>query len=413
MVLPCLRGVIGNWVYYSSLMTAKQVAEWIIESKKIRESASIDEDLQRTLKDRTAGIAKYLLNQDSRFFNSIIVGVFEGVPDWYEFQLGSHPRLALEEAEEEYLKDSIGFLVFNGTEKMFAIDGQHRAAGIEIAYKQDQKAVKSKQELTEDQFSVLFVAHIDDAPGMKRTRKLFSDININAKPVAQGDRIKIDEENLNAVVTRRLYANYPAFQKKVGDGNLISLTENAKLDNDDITHFTNLLALYNVCMVLRGLYKKIPKTNEWDEDNVTPFYKIVEEFFDKSTSKIKDLKSYFVDSSLTIKKARIKNKYLMFRPVGLKLLARLYVHFHSKQNLDWYFKNINKINFVFPESPLNKVLWNNGKMEAKAKNQSVAFQLCLYLLNQLGDEEEEQLRTNYREVLKAPKEDLPVKLVKA
>jgi DNA sulfur modification protein DndB len=413
MVLPCLRGVIGDWVYYSSLMTAKQVSEWVIEAKKIREAATLDEELQRDLKERKKGIAKYLLSQDSRFFNSIIIGVFEGVPDWYEFEFGSNSRLPLDANEAEYLKDSVGFLVFDGTEKMFAIDGQHRVAGIEIAYGQDQEKQKELQKLNEDQFSVLLVAHIDDIPGMKRTRKLFSDININAKPVAQGDRIKIDEQNLNAVVTRRLYAKYPKFQKKVGDGNLISLTENAKLDNDDITHFTNLLGLYNVCKTLRGLYKKVSKTNEWDEVNAVPFYDVTEKFFDETIANVNDFKSYFIDKTLTLQKARTKNSYLLFRPIGLRLLARLYVYFEGRQNVSLLFERINNISFIFPKSPLNKILWNNGRIEAKAKNQSVAFYLCLHLLGQLGSEETEVLRVDYQEILKDPEAVLPKKLFKA
>ena len=29
LTLPCLRAVVGDWVYYSSVMTAKQIAECI------------------------------------------------------------------------------------------------------------------------------------------------------------------------------------------------------------------------------------------------------------------------------------------------------------------------------------------------------------------------------------------------
>ena len=46
IVLPTLRGVIGDWVYYSSLMTAKQVSEWILSAKEIREAKSLDEIAQ-------------------------------------------------------------------------------------------------------------------------------------------------------------------------------------------------------------------------------------------------------------------------------------------------------------------------------------------------------------------------------
>lgn len=77
LILPCLRGVIGDWVYYSSLMTASQINDWIQTAKDIREAKSLDEELQRDLKERKKDIAKYLLNDKSRFFNSIIVGILE------------------------------------------------------------------------------------------------------------------------------------------------------------------------------------------------------------------------------------------------------------------------------------------------------------------------------------------------
>ena len=407
MVLPCLRGVIGDWVYYSTVMTAKQVAEWIMPAKDIREAKILDEVLQRDLKERKKDIAKYLLTQESRFFNSIIVGVFEGIPDWYEFKFGNHPRLELSEKEISYLKESIGFLTFNGDEKMFAIDGQHRVAGIEIAYSQDTKSKNPR--LKDDQFSIIFLAHIDDKPGMKRTRKLFSDININAKPVAQGDRIKIDEESLSAIVTRKLYTSYSYFN----EGNLISLTESAKLDEDDNENFTNLLGLFNTCKILRSLYKKAKNTHEWEEINAVGFYEVVEDFFNCITSGINDLRLFFIEKKLTIKSARAKNKYLLYRPIGLKLIAKIYVFYYKNNKIDSFLSDINKISFVFPDSPYDKILWNQGKMEVRGKNQKLAYQLSLYLLNNLQDIEVNDLLQIYREVLKNQEVELPEKILKA
>jgi len=192
MYLPCLRGVLGNWVYYSTLMTSQQITEWVKPAKEIRESKVLDDYLQRDLKERRKSIAEYLLNDEFRFFNSIIVGVFGGAPEWIEFDVSKF-KLHVSDTEINLSEDSMGVLVFDGDEEMFAIDGQHRVAGIQIASKKDQLTSIENQKLKDDQFSVVFVAHIDDESGKKRTRKLFSDINKNAKPVAAGDKIKIDE----------------------------------------------------------------------------------------------------------------------------------------------------------------------------------------------------------------------------
>jgi len=402
LVLPCLRGLIGDWIFYSTLMSAKQISEWVMPVKNIREAKTLDQELQRSLKERKKAIARYLLTDNNRFFNSIIVGVFGELPDWFEFDLKKAQGI-IPSNQQENIKHSVGLMVFNNSEKMFAIDGQHRVAGIEIAVREDKNEI-----LIDDQFSVIFVAHIDDADGMKRTRKLFSDINKNAKPVSGGDKIIIDEENLSAMVARRIYAEYPYFK----NGKLISLTELSSLDKDDIEHFTNLLNLYNINKILKRLFRKTPKTQDWDEINVTNFKKVVIEFYDYIFKNITEYSEFFVTKKIDLKKARDNNMYMLFRPVGLKLVAQLYVYFKLKYpDLEKFKANINKINFVFPESPFNLILWNNGKMESKEANQKIAFDLSLYLLNEMSEEQTDELLQKYRDALKNPVANLPNKLV--
>lgn len=404
LILPCLRGVIGNWVYYSSLMNTKQISEWILPAKDIRETKSLDEILQRDLKERRKKIADYLLKDDSRFFNSIIVGVFGNAPNWVEFDLSKAKDLIGSDHEQEYIKDSIGLLAFNGDEKMFAIDGQHRVSGIQIANIEESKIPIEEQILKDDQFSVIFIAHIDDEKGRKRTRKLFSDINKKAVSVAEGDKIKIDEEDICAIVTRKLYANYDYFQ----GGEIISLTENAKLEANDNQHFTNLLGLHSTNKILKSLFKKKAKTLGWEIENVDLFYPIIKEFYDFIILNVKEYKYYFTDKTLSINDARKNNAYLLFRPIGLKLLAKLYVfYFKLDGGLDKLKTHMNDIGFIFPDSPLNKVLWNNGKMEAKDANQKIAFDLCIYLLGDLQDVQVPILLNRYREILKNPDAILP------
>lgn len=69
LILPCLRGVLGDWVYYSSLMTAQQIAKYIKPVKDIREAKRLDEILQRDLKSRRTAIAKYLLMFSKVYLN--------------------------------------------------------------------------------------------------------------------------------------------------------------------------------------------------------------------------------------------------------------------------------------------------------------------------------------------------------
>jgi len=373
LILPCLRGVIGDWVYYSTLMNAEQISKWIQTAKDIREAKSLDEELQRDLSERKKQIASYLLKDKSRFFNSIIVGIFEGVPDWREFDLSQAKNEYSDQFNSDYIKDSIGLMIFDGSEKMFAIDGQHRVAGIQLAYEED---LKKKNILIDDQFSVIFVAHVDDATGMRRTRKLFSDINKNAKAVAKKDKIIIDEQEISSIVTRRILSESQYFNSS----QLISLSESTNLESDDTTHFTNITNLYDVVKIIKGIFK-IPKgTNEWDENNVIKLKNLVSEFLDTIISSKNEYISFFINKDISLSELRNNNAYLLFRPIGFTMIAKIYVEFYKTDDLDFFKKNINKISYVFPQSPFNKISWNNGKMDTKGTTQKLMVDLTLYLL---------------------------------
>jgi DNA sulfur modification protein DndB len=397
IALPCLRGVIGNWVYYSSLMNAKQISESVSTVKEIREANSLDEVLQRKLKERKHDIGRYLLNNDSRFFNSIILGVFDGVPDWIEFDLTGRFEEVLNSSDIENSESSMGIMVFEGNEKIFAIDGQHRVEGIKIALE------KNFEEIKDDQYSVLFIAHIDDEEGRKRTRRLFSDINTNAKPVSKGDRIIIDEDDINAIVARKLYKENEFFNKE----NVIAVSEQSNLDKEDHTHFTNLITLHTVNKHLKKLFRIPNGTKQNDTDNVETFFDIVSSFYDFIINNIGEYKSYFIDSTLTLDEARNNNSHLLFRPIGLILIAKIYVYYKLKGIDIQELSELNNLSFVFPSSHLENILWTDGTMDVKQKNQNLAFDLTLYVLNKLPADKTDSLLATFRSVLKNPTIELP------
>ncbi len=401
LILPCLRGVIGDWVYYSTLMNAEQITQWIQTAKDIREAKSLDEELQRDLTDRKKQIAQYLLKDSSRFFNSIIVGIFEGIPVWREFDLSQANLEYSDQFNKDIIKESIGLMIFNGTERMFAIDGQHRVAGIQLAFKDDKEQI-----LADDQFSVIFVAHVDDKNGMRRTRKLFSDINKNAKPVSKRDKIIIDEQDISSIVTRRILAESKYFDK----GKLISLKESTNLEPDNQDHFTNITNLYDVVAILKRIFILPRATNEWDEENVIGFQNKVSEFLDTVFSCIEEYRSFFIDKKTVLKDLRYNNLHLLFRPIGFTLIAKLYVEFYKRNELEFFRRNINSVSFVFPDSPFNKISWNNGKMDTKSATQTLMVDITLYLLGRYNKSASD-LESRLSAVTKQDSIELPKQLV--
>jgi DNA sulfur modification protein DndB len=336
-------------------MKARHVAKYIQSAHQIREAKSLEDFLQRKLHSRCEKIAKYLHTQPDRFFNSIIVGVFGGLPKWTPFDLSKAANEL--NVDDDFLEsDSIGLLTFFGNEQMFAIDGQHRVEGITIAYN------KSSEAVSEDEYSVILVAHIDNKPGKVATRRLFSDINKRAVQVSNGDKVVIDEDDLNAIVARQIYSAYLPFE----NGRLIANTETEKLPEGDVDHFTNLLTLYSVNKKLRKIYKRVPKLPEYAPENVERFYAVAKEFYDFLIVEVPSFKSYFSAKKTSLEALRKNNRNLLFRPIGLILLSQLYVWFTAKGRLSDLAKGLGMLKFDSPGGVFDNVLWTKGKVEARA-----------------------------------------------
>ena len=398
--LPSLRGVLGDWVYYSALMKAEHISTRIKPSHEIREAKALEDFLQRALKPRVEKIATYLGKRDSRFFNSIIVGVFDALPSWAEFDLGKVAQKMNREDIDE-VKESVGLLIFTGKEKMFAIDGQHRVEGIRLAYH------KNRERIEADQYPVIFVAHLDTPAGKVRTRRLFCDINKNAVAVSEGDKVVLDEDDLCAIVTRRVYANYSPFK----GGKEIAVTERKEvLDKEGKDRFTSLLALYTVTKKLKRLFHKSRGTLDFDPENVTRFEAIVTDFFDYTLEHEASLKKYFKQKRTTLAAERAYNRNLFFRPVGLEILARLYVHFSAKNTLSRLTLGLTRIDFQNPDGVFDGILWSKGKIYAKAKEKTAAVDLCLYMLGELNVKERQELLMRLREITKNSRYRLPPKI---
>ena len=213
LILPALRARMGQSWYYISAMRMSDIAERISVAEEIHTSQSLRDLLQRTLSgDRTTKITDYLVEQDQRFFNSLVVGTYGGDPKWHEVSIRGTPS-TIETELPVHLEGVLGILVLDGNEKLFAIDGQHRVAGI-------REALKRNEALEKEEVSVILVAGVtqdhrqDDAEGFERTRRLFTTLNRYAKPVSKRDNIALDEDDSVAIVTRLLLEDHALFSEK-------------------------------------------------------------------------------------------------------------------------------------------------------------------------------------------------------
>jgi DNA sulfur modification protein DndB len=198
---PAIRCCMGDWIYYITYMKFSDVAHWIKKTEEIHKSKKLRDMIQRELTKRVNPIVDYLVEQEERFFNAIVVGIYGGDPQWYSIEVHDSPVLGPPNLDEDS-QHSIGLLVLEGNEKLFAIDGQHRVEAIK-------GALYKKPDLGNEDQSVIFVAHRTDEGGQRRTRRLFSTLNRYAKPVSKGEIVALDEDDAFAIVTRRLVEDFP------------------------------------------------------------------------------------------------------------------------------------------------------------------------------------------------------------
>lgn len=228
LILPALRAHMGDWAYYVTFLQMGEIAKRIELAEDIHPSSTLKEMIQRQITDRANPIAEYILNQSQRFFNSLIVGVYGGSPNWCELSIKTN-QLFDAETLPLYLEGALGILQLDGKETLFAIDGQHRVEGIK-------KALEENEDLKTDEVSVIFVPHRIEKNGMERTRRLFTTLNRYAKPVKKSEIIALDEDDIIAIITRDLVEKHSLFCEKCLFNTKIE--PNIRLDSNKIREWT-------------------------------------------------------------------------------------------------------------------------------------------------------------------------------
>ena len=235
MKIPSIRNNIGVWKYYISYLSFEQIDSMVKRvDDELHKSESLRDLIQRSITKNYEDIKDYILTQDERFFNALVLAVYDGEPKWIEVELNFK--------DEEFF--NMGFLEFNGKEKIFPVDGQHRVEGIKAALKINNK-------LKNEKVAVLFIGHKKDKAGMEKSRRLFTTLNRYAKPVTWDDIIALDEDDSAAIVTRELLEDHPLFSGK----RIIKAKQKAIPENDK-TALTSIITLYQCNRELLKLFLK-------------------------------------------------------------------------------------------------------------------------------------------------------------
>lgn len=360
--LPCLRGQMGDWYYYVTLLKFSEVASRVMLPKEIdsyyenKEDLKLGDWIQRDLeKNRTQKIVEYLRKQPQHFFNSLILGIYEGNPSWQDISIkASQEYKNLNESDLEYLSRTFGILNLEGTEDIFAIDGQHRAISIREAVNQDKK-------LGHEEIAVIFVAHKTTADGKVRTRRLFSTLNKYAKPVSQSEIIALSEDNNCAIITRELVDNFPILKDKV------LIIKNRSINPDNTTHFTNILVLYDIVERLTTDKSVVGiKVNGYNKNSFTTT-RVSDDLIKKETLKVKKIISEIIENIPELKhffegnpiNRKLKKSNLLFRPIGQNIFFdTLKVAINNSKKKE-FFEYFSKGTFNLSNKVWKQIFWDD------------------------------------------------------
>lgn len=387
--LPALKGIIGDWVYYVTLLPFREVRKRIRRNDEIHETKELQDWLQRELTNRSDNIAEYLATQQQRFFNGIVVGVYGGEPQWYPLSLQPSTYLDPISVDED-VEVSMGILKLSGDEKLFAIDGQHRVEGIKhLAERMGEQAFEEMP----DELCAIFVAHKKSLAGLQRTRRLFSTLNRHAKPVSPTEVIILDEDDIVAITCRYLIEKHPLFME-----GKISLQKRKSIDPTDQRNFTSVIALYQAMDTYLSINFTPKRWQKFklvrpEEDVVQQYVFRASRFWDKLIERIPELQ--FVANMKP--EDKLLNSFrgahggdLLFRPILPRILAKTLknaIDFGMSE--DTFLFRFSQIPRELSNLPWRGILWD-GAMVTRAKNQTIAERLILWMVN--ADPQEKKIK---------------------
>lgn len=379
MKIPAIKAQIGTWIYYTSVLSFKQVSEYVKKiDNELHKSNFLKDLLQRSITENYKSIAHYIETQDDRFFNALILAVYDGEPKWHDVRLNSNEI-------DEYI--GLGVLELSGDEKIFPIDGQHRVEGIK-------KVMRDSDKYSDEQIPVVFIGHRTTNEGMQKARRLFSTLNRYAKPVSMRDIIALDEDDAVAIASRDLIDNHPLFSnERILDYKTKAIPESNK------TAFTTIITFYECNRILLSQFlsdkivkntdnKKVSgntKVKEYikirpDDSEVNEFIDLCNEYWEGMASSFESISKYV---SLPPNADPFRNKdggIILFRPAALIPFTKAAVR--VKNSLKCCFSELFK---TFPcelltldQTIWHHVLWNPAKKTMVMNNQALTEIIILY-----------------------------------
>ena len=269
---PALKAQMGDWTYYIVKMRMREVAAEVEFGSQVHNDYTLDEAIQRTIKEGRVRkeIVTFLTGRSDRFFSSLVVAAIGGSPRFYPVSIADDPQFEIV-ADEPSIEQSFGVLRFSGDQKYYALDGQHRLKAIKTLLQPDSDAdrVEPPEGFENEEVSVLMVIRPSESAEddwLPSYRRLFSSLNRYAKPTDQDTNIIMDEDDVFAILTRRLIASHDFFRAPGRHLDSLRVQTKGGSLKEGAAHFTTLRQLYDMNQALLTTY--VRASTGWGPEQV-------------------------------------------------------------------------------------------------------------------------------------------------
>lgn len=360
----------GNTEYYLTKIKASTLIQNVGYASEMPNwpDMSIDERMQREIKgERVASdIVPYIISDPDWFFGALIVDIYSGW-EGVKYQPIKEIVDVKSAAYDETLNEA-GFLTLPDNKVLIALDGQHRLAALNMAIRGRNgvpgsvklsetvlNGLEAHLELADADISVIFVEHKNDN---NKIRKIFNKVNRYAKQTSKSDNIITSEDDVIAVVSRKMFNGENAPLKKINNVEIVNWTSNTiPLRSKQLT---TLSALYTITEAILSHYDITAKSASSDE-NVSEAQEIMKNFWNLSMEGITVFKDYisYVKNGKPLENLRKAN--LLLKPVTHMAYAQavytvLEMGFEYKNviekfnRIDWSYDNPVWINVLITNS---------------------------------------------------------------
>lgn len=265
--LEVVEGRQGLHRYFAGALTWGELDRLVTFPENLVRELDEDQEMQRSLaRKRITDLVEYL-REDDHFFSALTLIM---LPRHLEHPVEDSSDFSFEPHQKDGFVAKTGTLRFSGSIRLFPADGQHRArAGI--------RALTTNPTLADECVPVVLLPYVNP----DQVRQLFSDLNLNAKPVNKTIGYAFDSRDPISRMAKQLASDIPLFVGRVN-----------RRTNSLPRSSTNVVTLNTLVegtrSILEGLTKRMGSGD--------PRELLGEEHFDEVYQEVRDIWQTLIDA---------------------------------------------------------------------------------------------------------------------